>query len=732
MEQDEIDLGEILDTLYLQWKLIAAVAGSFTLLGLVYIIFSMPIYQADLLIQIENSENPAKAALGDIAQLFQNTSEASAEIEILRSRSVVSKAVDNLHLDFEAHPRYFPLIGEWIAKRNSGLSDPGLLGIGGYAWGNESIEISQFEVPESFIDKTFSLTVEDSKHYRLEGGGVSGEGSVGDLLKIDTKDGVVELRVEKIEANPETEFVLKHHSHLKAVERLQRQLNIAEKVRNSDILSVKLEGPDRHLITNVLNEVGTQYVLQNIERKSAEAEKTLTFLDKFLPELKSNLDAAESHYISVSTAHGTVDIAEEVKLILKRLVDAKTKAGELKVKRDELLYRLTPEHPAVKAIDAQIAGVQAEIASINTQIGKMPGLERRVLGLSRDVKIDSELYTNLLTTAQQLRLLKAGSVGNVRIIDNAVVPEEPIKPKRLMVLILSLAIGLVLGMITALVRKHMVGGILNSFEIEEQVGLKVFASVPKSKKQDSLKEQIQTKAKGLFVLEQIDAHDAAIESLRSSCTALQFSMQDSSNNLVMISGASPGVGKSFVSVNTAAVLAATGKRVLLMDLDLRKGHLNQYLGLPRENGMAEVLAGSLSLEQVLCRNILPNLDFISTGALPPAPHLLLAQDNLKQLLKKVSTEYDLVLLDTPPILAVTDAIVLSEYVGTRILVARDGITTLGELNETVKRLTQTGAKVTGVVFNAVRSRPGKYGYSYGKYRYSSHAYEQYTKSKSIE
>ena len=170
-------------------------------------------------------------------------------------------------------------------------------------------------------------------------------------------------------------------------------------------------------------------------------------------------------------------------------------------------------------------------------------------------------------------------------------------------------------------------------------------------------------------------------------------------------------------------MAAAGKRVLLIDLDLRKGHLNQYLGLPRDNGVAKLVADTLSFEQAVPRNILPNLDFIPTGVLPASPNLLLLHSNMKCFLESVSAEYDLVLLDTPPVMAVTDAAVLSEHVGTLILVARETVTALGEINESAKRLTQVGASITGVLFNGVRPRPGKYGYSYGKYRYASHAYE---------
>ena len=731
MEEQEINLGQLLDTLHFQRKLIAAVVALFALLGLAYIILATPIYQSDMLIQIEESSNPAKDALSEMSAMFATKTEASAEIEILRSRMVVSHAVDNLHLDIEAHPRYFPFIGARLAKQRTTLSKPGLLGMGGYAWGDEHIEIGQFDVPAAAQEKTFTLTAEDHDGYllTLDGADLQFHGQIGKSEKIPYADGSIELLVTRLAANPGAQFILKHHSHLKAVESLQTRLSIGEKGKQSGILNVNLEGADPLLITHILNEIGRAYVQQNVERKSAEAEKTLAFLDTYLPDLKQALEDAEARYVAVRNTRGTVDLSEEVKLILKRSIEAKTKETELKIKRDDLLSRMTSVHPAVEAVDAQIAGQKNEIASVNEEIRKLPSLERELLGLTRDVKVNSELYTSLLNTAQQMRLLKAGRIGNLRMIDDAVVPEDPIKPKRSMAFVLFLLVGVLLGVGAAFVRKYMFGGIEDSHEIEERTGLAVFANVPISAKQTSLNEKINAKAAGMFVLEHVDAQDAAIESLRSFRTALQFAMQDAKNNLVMITGPTPGLGKSFVSVNAAAVLAAAGKRVLLMDLDLRKGHINQYVGLPRDNGMAELLAGERTLDQVVHRNILPNLDFIPTGVLPSAPHLLLMHGNLKQLMERVSAEYDLVLLDTPPVLAVTDATVMSEHVGTTILVIREGVTTLGDLNETVKRLTQIGSKVTGVVFNAVRARPGKYGYGYGKYRYSSYAYEQYTKGK---
>lgn len=733
MEQDEINLAEILDALYLQRFLIAKITAAFALVGLVYIILATPIYQSDLMIQIESEGDATPTALSNISTLFGGKSEADAEMQILGSRLVVSKAVDNLHLDIDAHPRHFPLIGSWFARHNTELSKPGLFGLGGYAWGAERIDIGRFKVPTDWYEKTLTLVARGNDQYAVEGEDISPgiQGKVGELLDIKTGDEIIELLVNKLDANPGAKFILIHHSHLQTVQDLQAALNISEKVKQSDILNVTLENSDPQFVADVLNEVGTQYVLQNIDRKSAEAEKTLHFLDRYLPDLKARLNASESRSVAMKAARGMIDESEQAKAILQRMVNAKNKAAELRTQRDELLSRYTPAHPAVQAIDAQLTAVQAEISSINAQIREMPDLEREVLEQERDVKVNTDTYTNLLSTAQQLRLLKAGSIGNVRIIDQAVVPENPVKPKRLLVFALSVLAGLASAVMVVMFRKYLFGGIEHAHDIEERTGLAVLANVPMSKKQEALYARIQAKEIGMFVLERASASDAAIESLRNFHTALHFAMQNAANNLLMIGGATPGVGKSFISVNTAAVLASSGKHVLLIDLDLRKGHLNQYLGLPRDNGVAELLAGKFNFDQVVHRNILPNLDFIATGVLPSAPHLLLSGSNLPRLLEKASAEYEVVLLDTPPILAVADANMLSGKIGTNILVAREGVTTLGDLNETVKRFSQTGDKVAGVVFNAVRPRPGKYGYGYGygKYRYSSHAYEHYAKSK---
>jgi tyrosine-protein kinase Etk/Wzc len=524
-----------------------------------------------------------------------------------------------------------------------------------------------------------------------------------------------------LHGNEGAEFILVHRSHLRAVAGLQSQLNIAERGKSSGVISVQLEGTNRRLIANEINQIGEEYIKQNIERKSAEAENTLAFLNDYLPSLKKSLEEAEDRYIKLRNEKGTVDLTEEVKLTLERSVETRKKLAELNIRRDEMLNRFTPVHPSIQSLDAQIASLRRESAGLNEEIRKLPSLEREVLTVTRDVKINSELYTSLLNTAQQLRLVKAGKVGSVRIVDPAVVPEVPVRPKKMQSLILFVLAGMVFGVIVAFIKKRLFGGIEDPSEIEQHTGLSVLASVPESAKLMLLSERIESRQQGIHLLEKLDPTEPAVESLRSFRTALQFSMLNARNNMILMTGPTPGIGKSVVCSNFAATLAATGKKVLLVDLDLRKGYLNHYFGLPREGGISEFVLGDRTFEQVVHRNVVENLDFTATGTLPPAPNMLLLHDNLRQFLERAAAEYDLVLVDSPPVLAVTDSTVMAPLFGTKILIVRENMTTLGELGETIKRFNQIGETVTGVLFNGIRPRVG-YAYGYGKYRYRNYAY----------
>lgn len=536
--------------------------------------------------------------------------------------------------------------------------------------------------------------------------------------------GRVALRVDALAAKPGATFVLVRHSRLRTIEALQDNLDVQERVKQSDVVVASLRDTDPDLVSRALNEIGRQYIAQNIQRKSAEAAQSLEFLNGQLPTLKQQLTDSEARLTKLRDEHGSVDLTEEAKLVLAQSADAKTRLLELQQKRQELLSRFMPKHPSVVAIDQQIAALDGYRGTAEQQIKRLPELQQQFVRLMLDVKVNTDLYTALLNNMQQLQLVRAGKVGNVRLVDTAAVPEVPVKPKKALVALASLLLGVLAGCGTAVGRSMLFHGISDPNEIERRLGLSVYATVPRSDRQRALTERAKHKARALSLLCVAHPDEPAVESLRSLRTALQFAMLDAKNNVVVIAGPAPGVGKSFVSANLAAVLTMAGKRVLLIDGDIRKGHLNDYLGLARGKGFSELIAGSAQPDDVLHRDVIAGLDFISTGAMPKNPAELLLNARVSTLIDTFSQRYDAVVIDSPPVLAVADTGILAATAGTAFLVTLAGSTKLGEIAESAKRLAQNGVRLSGVVFNGINPRLGQYGYGskYGGYRYVAYEY----------
>jgi len=728
-DEDDVNLVEYWDIIVDNRWLIAAITALALALGAGYAFLAKPVYESNLLIQVEDSAGSAKSFLGEAGSLFDVKTPASAEIEIIRSRMVIGRAVDSTLLYIDARPRYLPLVGDWLARRAKTLSDPGFLGLGGWVVGSEKIGVSAFEVPPELEGTRFKLTTRTEGQYSLSHPELEQEllGTVGTPLTRSTALGTISLLVSSLEAKPGAEFKLMRSSRLEVIETLQEKLKLVEKGRQSGVIDATLQDTDRDKLTLILNEIGQQYVRQNVERKAAEAQKSLAFLDAQLPQFKKQLDQSEDAYNRYRNQQGTVSLEEEARLILNRSVDLQGKLLEAQQKRRDFISRFTSEHPTVKTLDEQIAAWTREISSLNTQVKSLPSVQQNALRLERDVKVNNELYQQLRNNALQMQLIREGKIGNVRLLDSAPMPEEAVKPNRGLVLLLALVLGLLGGTMVALARNAFFRGIRSSQEIEAHTGLNVYSSIPLSEAQLAMARKVVEKQPGVHILAQTVPHDVAVESLRSLRTALQFAMLEANNNRVLISGATPGVGKSFVSANFAAVLASAGKRVLLIDADLRKGHLNQYFGISRGGGLSELIAGSLSLANGIRRELLPNLDFITTGMLPPNPAELMVSGAFANLLETLSAEYDLVIIDTAPVLVAADTLSVAMHVGTLLLVARAGQTQLGELHESARRLAHAGKSATGVLFNAIdlsRRHYGSYGYKYGGYKYRQYSYEQ--------
>jgi tyrosine-protein kinase Etk/Wzc len=724
---DEINLLEYWDIVVDSRWLIAAVTALAVTIGGAYAFLAKPVYESNLLIQVEDAKSGAAGLLGDAASFFDVKTPATAEIEIIRSRMVIGQAVDNTLLYIDARPRYLPVVGDWMARRAKTLSDAGIAGIGGWVTGSEKITVTVFDVPRELEATDFVVTAAANNKFTLTHPDIEGAiaGTVGIPLSHSTEFGELRLLLAELQGKAGAEFSLTRYSRLETIERVQEDLILSEKGRQSGVIDAKLQHSDKGRLTLILNEIGSQYVKQNIERKAAEAQKTLKFLEAQLPQFKKQLEQSEEAYNKYRNLQGTVALDEEARLILMRSVELQSKLLEAQQKRRELVARFTGEHPTVQTLDDQIGAWNREITSLNARVKSMPTVQQDALRFERDVKVNNELFQQLRNNALQLQLVREGKIGNVRLIDPASPPESPIKPRRALTFAFALLLGLFGGTIVALVRNAFFRGIRSAQEIEARTGLNVYCTIPLSKLQVTIARDVADKKPGLHILSQTAPQDVAVESLRSLRTALQFTMLETTNNRVLITGATPGVGKSFVSANFATVLASTGKRVLLIDADLRKGHLNQYFGVARSSGLSELVAGAITSDAAIRRELLTGFDFIPTGVLPPNPAELLTSGTFANLLDRLSSDYDFVIIDTAPVLAAADTPAVAIHAGTVLLVARAGQTQLGELHESTRQLMHAGKMVTGVLFNAIdltRRHYGAYGYKYGGYRYQHYSY----------
>ncbi|USE83220.1 polysaccharide biosynthesis tyrosine autokinase [Acinetobacter tibetensis] len=710
--EDTIDLKELFFSLIAQWKLIALCTILSLVCALLYLRTTQDIYAVDALIQVEDSKGAGTAALlGDLSSMVDQKSPAQAEIEILRSRLVLGQVIQQLHLDFSISSTDDTIFHRLL---NQDSFQTEYLPQAVTFYNNEqSFQVRKFDVPTEYLNKRLLLSFED-KQFTLTDQKTDEVVFKGTLNQVNqSRSSVGTWNIGIFSRDPlSSSYNVQKMSLPAAVDTVLQNYSVAEKGKLTGVLGLNYQGADKEHIAKVLNSILVAYSKQNIERRSAETAQTLKFLDEQLPELKQQLDVAEREFNKFREQYNTVDVTKESELYLTQSISLETQKIELEQKQAELSEKYTAEHPAMQQIDAQLAAINSKIKELNATLKQLPDLQRRYLQLYREVEVKQQLYTTLLNSYQQLRIAKAGEIGNVRIVDTAVLPIEPIKPKKLLVLLLSIFVGGFIGVLIALMRNMLRTGIKDSGQIETELDLPVYATVPRSPVQES-RINIIKKKKHIPILAVKNSDDIAIESLRSMRTAIHFALNNARNNIIMISGPAPELGKSFVSTNLAVILAQSNKRVLLIDADLRRGYLHKYFHQDNQAGLAEYLNGQHPLENILKTTEVENLSVITRGKSPANPSELLSTERFKNLLEQLSTQFDHIIVDTPPILAVTDGIIISQYAGVNLVIARYGKTQIKELELVVNRFEQASVKVTGIILNDIQRTAGSsYGYNY--------------------
>ncbi len=711
------------DALLESWWRVAVVVGATLLAGGLYLFLSPPQYLAEALVQVEQ-RSKGTGNMEDIFGPFDTGSEADTEIEIIRSRTLLGGVVDELNLDVEVQPRYLPLFGRAIALRRDGdVPASPVLGLKWFGWGGEHIRVDRFDPPLSQYDRPFTLVALGEGRYDLRdpAGQVALSGVVGKPAAapaiLPAKKGI-EILVSELEAREGTAFRLARRVRSDVIDDLLDRLKVAEKGekgKKTGVIRLAISGSDPPVLVGLLDGITKGYLRRNVQRKSAEAEKTLEFISAQLPQLRANLNSAEQALRVYRSQRGHVDMSLETKAALDRLVALETEYTAVELQASEAKQRFTLSHPSMEASAQKLARLTAERARVENLLRSLPNNEMQSARLMRDTKLASELYTLLTNKAQELQLVKNGTVGNVVILDSPSVSRNPVEPVPRKVMTLSLLLGLTLGVAWALVRRSLLAGVEDPLVIERELGIPVYASIPHSPTQAAAVGRGRSRRAPILAV--TDQSDLAIEAIRSLRTSVQFALTEARNNVVAITGPGPGVGKSFVSVNLAHVLASAGARVLLIDGDLRKGSLHGYFITERSPGLSDLIRGPLSPEGTangVRQTSLKSLSFLPMGEVPPNPSELLISTKFQALIDWASRSFDVVLIDTAPILAVTDGILEGRAAGTSIVVLNAGQHPLRELLLTVKQMVQNGVQPHAFVVNTVKPRNSltKYHYRY--------------------
>jgi tyrosine-protein kinase Etk/Wzc len=686
-----------------------------------YLAIASRSYDSEVVLQLE-PPGRSLAKMGEVSLGIDDTPATETLIEVLRSRALLGSIVDELQLDVEVAPVRFPLLGAAASRwyRGTTPAEP-LLGLTRFAWGGERISIGELALPEGLLDQQLILVVGASGSYevRSRDGRVILAGVVGSRTDATAGDGRIRILVSELKARPGTRFVVHRRSRSHVIEQLRGALRISEKGTKTGLVVVALRGPDPGRLAATLNAIVAAYERQQVDRKRVEAAAMLGLINAQLPVVKSKLEAAQNALEQYKVEHGIVDVSREADGILSRAAAVDKAIQDTELQRSDLQQRYTEGNKDLLAIDDKIAKLRRERTVLDTRMRALPAAEMKFARLMREVAVANDFHTTLMAKAQELQLVRAGITSDLRVLDRARVPDDPTSPRTAPVLLISIALGLCLGAVGAVARKSLYAGNDDPIMLEELTGTNVFSTVPRSAKQAALSRSWRRGAPRLLAA--VDPGDPAVESLRAARTSLLFALRRAPNNIVVVTGPTVGVGKTFVTANLAYLMATAGRRVLVVDGDLRRGRIHEWLGGTRTPGITEALSGSASLADAIRHVPAESLDWLPTGSVPVHPAEAVGSDGFRRMLTELSSRYDVVFVDATPVLPVTDAAILAQVAGTTLLVLGAGNHRAGEILTAAKRLAQNGVRIHGTVLNDVTGAGARYSDYRYQYRYARRA-----------
>ena len=730
-DNDEIDLMALLFAILRGWKTILFFAVLGLIIGVLYSRYVNPTFQSDALIQIDEQSKGISALGSDISELIgSEDSKAQTEAELIRSRMILEPVVNLLHLRIKLTD---PTIG-YVDRIKNATTPTQINKPEGVSLKTQDgeVQVSQFNVSQDYLNQTFTLT-RSATGFVLSNGFDDFKGQIGKEHQFRGTEGQIHITVNSLPADGYPISITKQSLH-NATNDINSALSVIEKGKQTGIIEMSMTGPNQQQVTSVLKQIIVSYVDQNQSRGSEETTQTINFMETQIPTLKKKLEESEEVFNRFRKKYGTIDVSKEAELLLTENSQIDTQLNELKLKRADLTTYYTEEHPLVIQINEQLTVLNDRKQDIDDTVAGLPEIQREFLQLSADTAINREIYLTLLKNYEQLKIVRAGQIGYARIIDLPINTFKAIAPKKLLIWSLAALIGTMLGIMLVLIKNMLRNVVKDPERLEAKTGVPVIATIPRS----PILTRLGRKKSPNRLLAYADNNSLSYEAIKSLRTNLMFGMPTQGRagqraKVILITGESPGVGKSFISSNLTEVFAQLDKKTLIIDADMRLGELHKVFNMDQHNGLADYLTQdttylsrdktqlvkidavqeSSHLASFIHSTGIDNIDFMPRGEHPRNPASLLANGSFDHLMTELNLHYDYIIIDSPPILAASDAMILAQHADKVLMVTRYDDSIEGQLVYAVNQMNKANIKVDGIILNDVQQGIlSKYSYHY--------------------
>lgn len=736
-EEEQVSLQDYLRILY-RGRWIIIISFLVVMIATVYLTFTTPkVYEAVGTLIVE-SQGSMERNLFDFAYSGNQTTLITNQVEILKSRKLAEKVVRTLEEDaYRDSLKIFQPAddGSYMTSRSQ------------VNWIMEHLEVNpkkdtdvievKFQAGSPFEAKNIANEV--IQNFRM----LNIELNKQEL--VDLRDFLEEQLQIKREELRNSEEALKNYREKEKLISLDKETS--EAISRYAESQAQLEQALVEMDAYLEQKKSLEDQLEN--RRSSFSSEISVVSSPILEQLQSEYAKLVSEKVTYETliAQDRVDPAEynlqlqslenRLKAQEKRLQDEAKKIAATSMVQDPLLIaqnltvKILEAETQIKGLRAKITALQNIMKDYDTQLSKLPNQSLELARLTRELEVDQETYNLMTKKLEETRITEAGQEENIQILDLAILPDSPIKPKKRLNLMLGALIGLGLGIGLTFLLEYFDDSIKNPEELEK-MGFPILATIPEISSKEVIENVISANGESeemgearqieTRLVTHFDPKSPVSEAYRTLRTNIQFKNKKTKQHVILVTSSAPKEGKSTTVANLAITMAQMGNKTVLIDGDLRRPVIHSIFNMKKENGLTNYLIGNVTLKEIIRPTFVEHLAVIPSGPLPPNPSELLGSDEMKKLLEDLKNQFEVILFDSPPVIAVTDAAIMSTLVDGIVLVIKAHQTHREAIKRAKSLLDTAEARIFGSLLNGVNIQK-TYGTNY--YYYYYHYYQYY-------